>query len=213
MAQSSSAKRQVPAGFPDRLSVFAREILREYSLSISAAGGHELREDSHLWVYKFAAGFFEKGGVAAAYSGKLKSEARPGDPAPRPGHVAGKSTAKDASASAGSSEQVSFPSPMELQRKIQTIFQSADHDGSGVWSAISRPLNTVRVWNAAPTAITRNPGPPRVPPGLEAICRRLELAARRRPPGEWRWQRSRTGDGLASYAGAVPPRAAHERRR
>ena len=140
MAQSSSAKRQVPAGFPDRLSVFAREVLREYSLSISAAGGHELREDSHLWVYKFATGFFEKGGVAAAYSGTLKSAARPGDPAAQP--HAGKSAVKDASIPAGSAEQVSFPSPVELQRKIQTIFQTADRDGSGGWCD-SQTMNTL----------------------------------------------------------------------
>ena len=119
---SAMAKRKIPAGFPEVINSFARELLREHSVS-------ETPSDSHDWIYRFAKDYFEKGGVVSVSKPKVAIP-KVVRPAPTPSASA---PAEDAIVPglAPLPHELTFPSAEELENKIKRIFKSADRDGSG----------------------------------------------------------------------------------
>ena len=101
--------RSIPKGFDEELRFLSRELLRAWPEA--AAGG--AAEDSTAWTMRFAEDYFANGGREGLLARRRAESA-----------VAGDDEAEE--------EEIPFPTPEELEAKIQQIFVAADTDGNGV---------------------------------------------------------------------------------
>ena len=102
--------RSIPKGFDEELRFLSRELLRAWPEA--AAGG--AAEDSTAWTMRFAEDYFVNGGREGLLARRRAESAAAGDDA------------------AEEEEPIAFPTPEELEAKIQQIFVAADADGNGV---------------------------------------------------------------------------------
>jgi hypothetical protein len=99
----------VPKGFDEELRFLSREMLRSWPEAAAAGAG----ADSTSWSLTFAEDYFRNGGREGVLARR-------------------RAAAAEDEEEEEEEDEIRFPSPEELELKIQQIFVAADTDGNGV---------------------------------------------------------------------------------